>query len=46
MRHRHLPRPGPPTVSKALRVAAEKAVDGTPEEMRYLLEVGEYELGR
>ncbi|MCX5265272.1 ALF repeat-containing protein [Streptomyces sp. NBC_00199] len=35
-----------PTISKALRAAAEKAVGGTPEELRYFLEVGQYEVKR
>ncbi|MET7312220.1 ALF repeat-containing protein [Streptomyces sp. NPDC005571] len=29
-------------ISSALRAAAEDAVDGTPEEMRYFLEHGQY----
>ncbi|MET8276142.1 ALF repeat-containing protein [Streptomyces sp. NPDC005134] len=29
-------------MSSALRAAAEDAVDGTPEEMRYFLEHGQY----
>ncbi|KJK40926.1 hypothetical protein UK15_03795 [Streptomyces variegatus] len=33
-----------PTISDALRAAAEDAVDGTPEELRYFLEVGQYEV--
>ncbi len=32
-----------PTISDALRAAAEDAIDGTPEELRYFLEVGQYE---
>lgn len=33
-----------PTISEALRAAAEDAIDGTPEELRYFLEVGQYEV--
>ncbi|MGW1725011.1 ALF repeat-containing protein [Streptomyces sp. NPDC002306] len=33
-----------PTISDGLRAAAEKVVDGTPEELRYFLEVGRYEV--
>ncbi|MFF6915859.1 hypothetical protein ACFY9E_25755, partial [Streptomyces sp. NPDC012466] len=33
-----------PTISAALRAAAEDAMDGTPEELRYFLEVGRYEI--
>ncbi|MEV7682797.1 ALF repeat-containing protein [Streptomyces sp. NPDC088341] len=33
-----------PTISDALRAAAEDAVDGTPEELRYFLEVGQFEV--
>ncbi|MFJ8536269.1 ALF repeat-containing protein [Streptomyces sp. NPDC093591] len=33
-----------PTISDALRAAAEQAIEGTPEEMRYFLEVGQYEV--
>ncbi|MGW2827390.1 ALF repeat-containing protein [Streptomyces sp. NPDC001443] len=33
-----------PTISTALRAAAEDAIDGTPEELRYFLEVGRYEV--
>ncbi|MDF3144542.1 MULTISPECIES: ALF repeat-containing protein [unclassified Streptomyces] len=33
-----------PTISDALRAAAEQAIDGTPEELRYFLEVGQYEV--
>lgn len=33
-----------PTISDALRAAAEDAIDGTPEELRYFLEVGQYEV--
>ncbi|MFI1924677.1 hypothetical protein ACH45J_20995, partial [Streptomyces sp. NPDC020377] len=33
-----------PKISAALRAAAEKAIDGTPEELRYFLEVGRYEV--
>nr|WP_274535914.1 ALF repeat-containing protein [Streptomyces sp. CB02923] len=33
-----------PNISKALRAAAEKAVQGTPEEMRHFLEVGQYQV--
>ncbi|MFB7696228.1 ALF repeat-containing protein, partial [Streptomyces sp. NPDC056099] len=32
-----------PNISDALRAAAEKAIDGTPEELRHFLEVGQYE---
>jgi hypothetical protein len=32
-----------PTISDALRAAANQAIEGTPEEMRYFLEVGQYE---
>ncbi|MEV7233130.1 ALF repeat-containing protein [Streptomyces sp. NPDC051020] len=34
-----------PTISDALRAAAEEAIDGTPEELRYFLEVGQYKVG-
>ncbi|WRZ88057.1 ALF repeat-containing protein [Streptomyces sp. NBC_01007] len=33
-----------PTISDALRVAAQDAIDGTPEELRYFVEVGQYEV--
>ncbi|ELS55671.1 ALF repeat-containing protein [Streptomyces viridochromogenes] len=33
-----------PTISDALRAAAAEAIDGTPEELRYFLEVGQYEV--
>lgn len=33
-----------PTISDALRAAAEDAIDGTPEELRYFIEVGQYEV--
>ncbi|MFF3204950.1 ALF repeat-containing protein [Streptomyces sp. NPDC002962] len=33
-----------PTSSAALRAAAEEVIDGTPEELRYFLEVGRYEV--
>ncbi|MGW6736233.1 ALF repeat-containing protein [Streptomyces sp. NPDC055013] len=33
-----------PTISDALRAAAEDAIDGTPEELRYFLETGQYEV--
>ncbi|MDK1344719.1 ALF repeat-containing protein [Streptomyces sp. 378] len=33
-----------PAISDALRAAAEDAIDGTPEELRYFLEVGRYEV--
>ncbi|MET9968945.1 ALF repeat-containing protein [Streptomyces sp. NPDC006356] len=33
-----------PTISDALRAAAGEAIEGTPEEMRYFLEVGQYEV--
>ncbi|MFD4526957.1 ALF repeat-containing protein, partial [Streptomyces sp. NPDC058470] len=36
-----LARPG---ISDALRAAAGQALEGTPEEMRYFLEVGQYEV--
>ncbi|GAP53433.1 ALF repeat-containing protein [Streptomyces azureus] len=32
-----------PAISDALRAAANQAIEGTPEEMRYFLEVGQYE---
>ncbi|MFC7912293.1 ALF repeat-containing protein [Streptomyces nigra] len=32
-----------PTISAALRAAAEDVIDGTPEELRYFLETGQYE---
>ncbi|WP_443041078.1 ALF repeat-containing protein [Streptomyces sp. B21-102] len=32
-----------PKISKTLRAAAQKAINGTPEELRYFLEVGQYE---
>ncbi|MEU9864454.1 ALF repeat-containing protein [Streptomyces sp. NPDC047971] len=35
-----------PTISPALRAAAEDVIDGTPEELRHFLEVGRYEVGR
>ncbi|MFJ6573346.1 ALF repeat-containing protein [Streptomyces sp. NPDC091292] len=35
-----------PTISDALRAAASAAIDGTPEELRYFLEVGQYEVDR
>ncbi|MEU6545517.1 ALF repeat-containing protein [Streptomyces sp. NPDC046859] len=35
-----------PTTGAALRAAAEDVIDGTPEELRYFLEVGRYEVGR
>ncbi|MFG2719643.1 ALF repeat-containing protein [Streptomyces sp. NPDC048416] len=34
-----------PGISDALRAAAGKALDGTPEDMRYFLEVGQYNVG-
>ncbi|KPC83588.1 MULTISPECIES: ALF repeat-containing protein [Streptomyces] len=34
-----------PDISDALRAAAGEAIDGTPEEMRYFLEYGQYEIG-
>ncbi|MFD5520704.1 ALF repeat-containing protein [Streptomyces sp. NPDC127066] len=34
-----------PTISDALRAAAEDAIDGTPEELRYFVQVGQYEVG-
>ncbi|MGY1456586.1 ALF repeat-containing protein, partial [Streptomyces sp. SS8] len=33
-----------PTISDALRKAAEEVIDGTPEELRYFLETGRYEV--
>ncbi|GGW35455.1 ALF repeat-containing protein [Streptomyces caelestis] len=33
-----------PNTSDALRAAAEEVIDGTPEELRYFLEVGRYEV--
>ncbi|MFC8227910.1 ALF repeat-containing protein [Streptomyces sp. NPDC057287] len=33
-----------PGISAALRAAVQEAVDGTPEEMRYFLEYGRYEV--
>ncbi|WSM18200.1 ALF repeat-containing protein [Streptomyces sp. NBC_01717] len=33
-----------PTISDALRAAAEEAIEGTPEELRYFLEVGQYKV--
>ncbi|MGW4019852.1 ALF repeat-containing protein [Streptomyces sp. NPDC005009] len=33
-----------PDISDALRAAAEEVIDGTPEELRYFLEVGRYEV--
>ncbi|MDH2407293.1 ALF repeat-containing protein [Streptomyces chitinivorans] len=33
-----------PTISDALREAAEEVIDGTPEELRYFLETGRYEV--
>ncbi|MFF9027641.1 ALF repeat-containing protein [Streptomyces iakyrus] len=33
-----------PTISAALRAAAEDVIDGTPEELRYFLETGRYEV--
>ncbi|GGV80437.1 hypothetical protein GCM10010340_09010 [Streptomyces griseoloalbus] len=33
-----------PAISDALRAAAEEVIDGTPEELRYFLEVGRYEV--
>ncbi|MFE1960014.1 ALF repeat-containing protein [Streptomyces sp. NPDC059479] len=33
-----------PTISDALRAAAEEVIDGTPEELRYFREVGQYEV--
>ncbi|MEV5680078.1 hypothetical protein OG251_16745 [Streptomyces sp. NBC_01237] len=32
-----------PNISASLRAAAEAAIDGTPEELRYFLEHGQYE---
>ena len=33
-----------PDISDALRAAAEEVIDGTPEELRYFLETGRYEV--
>jgi len=33
-----------PDISAALRAAAEEVIDGTPEELRYFLETGRYEV--
>ncbi|MEU2908787.1 ALF repeat-containing protein, partial [Streptomyces massasporeus] len=33
-----------PTISAALRAAAGDVIDGTPEELRYFLETGRYEV--
>ncbi|MGW1406947.1 ALF repeat-containing protein, partial [Streptomyces sp. NPDC002403] len=33
-----------PDISEAMRAAVGKAIDGTPEEMRYFLEHGQYEV--
>ncbi|MFE3517419.1 ALF repeat-containing protein [Streptomyces sp. NPDC059166] len=33
-----------PNLSEAMRTAIEEAIDGTPEEMRYFLEHGQYEV--
>ncbi|MFF5311304.1 ALF repeat-containing protein [Streptomyces massasporeus] len=33
-----------PNISAALRAAAEDVIDGTPEELRYFLETGRYEV--
>ncbi|MFC8240849.1 ALF repeat-containing protein [Streptomyces chartreusis] len=33
-----------PTIGDARRAAAEEAIDGTPEELRYFIEVGQYEV--
>jgi len=33
-----------PAISDALRRAAENTIDGTPEELRYFVEVGQYEV--
>ncbi|MGW4083724.1 ALF repeat-containing protein [Streptomyces sp. NPDC004822] len=35
-----------PDISDALRAAAEKVIDGTPEELRYFLETGQYEVDK
>ncbi|BFO14671.1 hypothetical protein SHKM778_10590 [Streptomyces sp. KM77-8] len=35
-----------PKISAALRAAASEVIDGTPEEVRYFLETGQYEVGR
>ncbi|MFD6383119.1 ALF repeat-containing protein, partial [Streptomyces nigra] len=35
-----------PTISAALRAAAEDVIDGTPEELRYFLETGQYEVDK
>lgn len=36
--------PADPTIGDALRAAAGAVIDGTPEEPRYFLEVGRYEV--
>ncbi|WP_374935944.1 ALF repeat-containing protein [Streptomyces sp. SM10] len=33
-----------PGISDALRAAVQEAIEGTPEEMRYFLEYGQYEV--
>ncbi|WTX92574.1 ALF repeat-containing protein [Streptomyces sp. NBC_00637] len=33
-----------PKTSAAVRAAAEKVIDGTPEQLRYFLEFGQYEV--
>ncbi|MEV6794401.1 ALF repeat-containing protein [Streptomyces sp. NPDC051320] len=33
-----------PTISDALRSAAEGVIDGTPEQLRHFIEVGQYEV--
>ncbi|MFE2629198.1 ALF repeat-containing protein [Streptomyces sp. NPDC059374] len=35
-----------PTISAALRAAAEDVIDGTPEELRYFLATGQYEVDK
>ncbi|WP_393055697.1 ALF repeat-containing protein [Streptomyces sp. LN549] len=35
---------GDPDISEALRTAVGEAIGGTPEEMRYFLEYGQYEI--
>ncbi|OSP42017.1 hypothetical protein B7767_17800 [Streptomyces sp. 13-12-16] len=35
-----------PDISDALRAAAEEVIDGTPEELRYFLETGRYEVDK
>ncbi|MFC9962214.1 ALF repeat-containing protein [Streptomyces nigra] len=35
-----------PTIGAALHAAAEDVIDGTPEELRYFLETGQYEVDK